>query len=158
MPLDPLQTAPKNAGAAHQSCCCTASTAQAWSSGLYSPYGQASMHRCMLQGSVLPHIVCCINSCYFSQAGVLKHITKGPGEHITKGSVCCCPCRLLLPLLEQAQVPTWAVDLIGGGFTDSGAAQRPDMQLGPQQKREHLFSFWQAKVLTSSSVCQHPAV
>ena len=57
-----------------------------------------------------------------------------------------CSFRQLLPLLEQAEVPTWAVDLIGWGFTDSGAARRPDMQLGPQQKREHLFSFWQAKV------------
>lgn len=33
----------------------------------------------------------------------------------------------------------------GWGFTDCGFGQRADVPLGPEQKREHLFAFWQAK-------------
>lgn len=54
--------------------------------------------------------------------------------------------RRLLPLLEQ-KLETWAVDLVGWGFSDSGAASHKDMQLGPKQKRDHLYAFWKEKVM-----------
>ena len=53
--------------------------------------------------------------------------------------------RRLLPLLEE-KLETWAVDLVGWGFSDSGAAQHEDLQLGPKQKRDHLYAFWKEKV------------
>lgn len=54
--------------------------------------------------------------------------------------------RRLWPVLEES-VETWAVDLVGWGFSDSGAAKhQKEMKLGPKQKRDHLYSFWQQKV------------
>ena len=54
--------------------------------------------------------------------------------------------RRLWPVLEEA-AETWAVDLVGWGFSDSGAARhQKEMKLGPKQKRDHLYSFWQQKV------------
>lgn len=53
--------------------------------------------------------------------------------------------RRLLPLLEQ-KLETWAVDLVGWGFSDSGAATHSDMKLGPKQKRDHMYAFWKEKV------------
>lgn len=52
--------------------------------------------------------------------------------------------RRLLPLLEQ-KLETWAVDLVGWGFSDSGAATHSDMKLGPKQKRDHMYAFWKEK-------------
>lgn len=54
--------------------------------------------------------------------------------------------RRVLPLLEK-KLETWAVDLVGWGFSDSGAASHKDMRLGPQQKRDHLYAFWKEKVM-----------
>ena len=54
--------------------------------------------------------------------------------------------RRLLPLLEE-KLETWAVDLVGWGFSDSGAASNQNMQLGPKQKRDHLYAFWKEKVI-----------
>ncbi|KAL3149593.1 hypothetical protein ABBQ32_002363 [Trebouxia sp. C0010 RCD-2024] len=59
--------------------------------------------------------------------------------------------RRLLPLLEK-KLETWAVDLVGWGFSDSGAATRKDIQLGPQQKRDHLYAFWKEKVMLACTV------
>ena len=59
--------------------------------------------------------------------------------------------RRLLPLLEK-KLETWAVDLVGWGFSDSGAATRTDMRLGPQQKRDHLYAFWKEKVMLPRSL------
>ena len=59
--------------------------------------------------------------------------------------------RRLLPLLEK-KLETWAVDLVGWGFSDSGAATRTDMRLGPQQKRDHLYAFWKEKVMLAFAV------
>lgn len=53
--------------------------------------------------------------------------------------------RRLLPLLEK-KLEAWTVDLVGWGFSDSGAATQTDMQLGPQQKQDHLYAFWKEKV------------
>lgn len=65
--------------------------------------------------------------------------------------------RRLWPILEQS-LETWAVDLVGWGFSDSGAAKhRNEMKLGPKQKRDHLYSFWQQKVgldCNSVNVCR----
>ena len=58
--------------------------------------------------------------------------------------------RRLLPLLEQS-LETWAVDLVGWGFSNSGAASHSDMKLGPKQKRDHLYAFWKEKVRFSMS-------
>ena len=57
--------------------------------------------------------------------------------------------RRLLPLLEE-KLETWAVDLVGWGFTDSGAASQSNMKLGPKQKRDHLYAFWKEKVQPAS--------
>ena len=54
--------------------------------------------------------------------------------------------RRLIPLME-AKLETWAVDLVGWGFSDSGAARHKDMKLGPKQKRDHLYAFWKEKVM-----------
>ncbi len=45
----------------------------------------------------------------------------------------------------------------GWGFTDCGFGERPDAPLGPAQKREHLFAFWQAKARArpGSTVTMH---
>ena len=57
--------------------------------------------------------------------------------------------RRLLPLLERS-LEAWAVDLVGWGFTDSGAATQSNMKLGPKQKRDHLYAFWKEKVKIST--------
>lgn len=56
--------------------------------------------------------------------------------------------RRLVPVLQE-KLETWAVDLVGWGFSDSGAARHKDMKLGPKQKRDHLYAFWKAKVLAT---------
>ena len=56
----------------------------------------------------------------------------------------------MLPLLS-ASLDTWAVDVVGWGFTDAGFATDPSTVLGPQQKREHLYAFWKAKVSLAAS-------
>lgn len=60
--------------------------------------------------------------------------------------------RRLLPLLERS-LEAWAVDLVGWGFSDSGAASQSNMKLGPKQKRDHLYAFWKEKV-NDSTCCQ----
>lgn len=36
---------------------------------------------------------------------------------------------------------------MGWGFTDATPfTQQPDLKISPQQKREHLFSFWQQHI------------
>ena len=52
--------------------------------------------------------------------------------------------RRLLPLLE-ARRRTWAVDLVGWGFTDVSFADS-SAPLGPVQKREHLYALWKDQV------------
>ena len=53
--------------------------------------------------------------------------------------------RRLLPLLESRR-RTWAIDLVGWGFTDVSFGVDGDAPLGPTQKREHLFAFWKEHV------------
>ena len=61
--------------------------------------------------------------------------------------------RRLIPELEAAHVHTFAVDLAGWGFTCSVLFDsQPDVQLGPQQKSDHLYEFWKSKVRQQS--CQ----
>ena len=61
--------------------------------------------------------------------------------------------RRLIPELEAANLHTFAIDLAGWGFTCSKLFDaQPDLQLGPQQKSDHLYEFWKTKVrLTSCS-------
>ena len=63
----------------------------------------------------------------------------------------CTEFRRLKPLLDP-HVQTWAVDLLGNGFCGSGLEGRPDADLGPQQRREHLFALWQQQAC--SFICQ----
>ena len=51
--------------------------------------------------------------------------------------------RRLLPLLAQSS-RVLAVDLIGWGFSCGSLETYPDQDLGPQQKTDHLFAFWQS--------------
>eukprot|EP00873_Tetraselmis_striata_P045818 jgi/Tetstr1/466082/TSEL_010668.t2 len=53
--------------------------------------------------------------------------------------------RRLFPLLEQ-HTDTWAIDLIGWGFTETGFDKDVTRALGPQQKREHLYAWWKEYV------------
>ena len=54
--------------------------------------------------------------------------------------------RRLLPLLSEA-MHVFAVDLIGWGFTCSKQFDAQlDLSLSPQQKSDHLYAFWKAKV------------
>lgn len=56
------------------------------------------------------------------------------------------PHRRLLPLLSGA-VSTWAVDLVGWGFTDSSAfAAEEALALRPEDKRAHLYAFWKQHI------------
>ncbi|CAG9461185.1 unnamed protein product [Pedinophyceae sp. YPF-701] len=60
----------------------------------------------------------------------------------------CLEFRRLFPLLSE-RTDTYAVDLIGWGFTetghtDDGAVEGPP--IGPDQKRAHLYAFWEQKL------------
>eukprot|EP00879_Flechtneria_rotunda_P024396 GHRR01025859.1.p1 GENE.GHRR01025859.1~~GHRR01025859.1.p1 ORF type:complete len:253 (+),score=59.60 GHRR01025859.1:181-939(+) len=58
----------------------------------------------------------------------------------------CMEFRRLYPLLE-AQTDTWAVDLVGWGFSEyTPFVQNTDLIIAPQQKREHLHAFWQQHI------------
>ena len=65
--------------------------------------------------------------------------------------------RRLLPLLAQAGLEPWAVDVVGWGFTDAGFATDRDTVLGPAQKRDHLYAFWKAQVGLNPVALQGPA-
>ena len=54
--------------------------------------------------------------------------------------------RRLFPLLREAGATAYAVDLVGWGFSCCGFHDYPDLQLGPQQKTDHLYAFWREKV------------
>ena len=49
--------------------------------------------------------------------------------------------RRIIPLLAAKQ-ETWAVDLLGSGFTE----RLPNITYNPQTIREHLYSFWQTLI------------
>lgn len=79
----------------------------------------------------------------------LVHVGTGEGLpvlllHGFDGS--CLEFRRLFPLLCRADVHVLAVDLVGWGFSCAGFAEAPDLQLGPEQKTEHLYAFWKHKV------------
>lgn len=50
------------------------------------------------------------------------------------------------PFLDKAGIETWALDLLGNGFCASGLEGRPNAELGPEQRRQHLYAFWKQKV------------
>ena len=56
--------------------------------------------------------------------------------------------RRMKPCLDL-HVETWAVDLLGNGFCSSGLEGRPNAELGPAQRRQHLYAFWKQEVLGS---------
>ncbi len=49
--------------------------------------------------------------------------------------------RRLLPLLAQNR-ETWAIDLLGFGFTE----RYPDLQVSPKTIKSHLYHFWQTAI------------
>ena len=49
--------------------------------------------------------------------------------------------RRLIPLLASTK-ETWAVDLLGSGFTE----RSPDLDYNPDTIREHLYCFWQSLI------------
>lgn len=50
------------------------------------------------------------------------------------------------PLLAE-QADTWAVDLVGWGFTDNSfTAADESLKLSPAAKRAHLHRFWQQHI------------
>ncbi|KAK9908285.1 hypothetical protein WJX75_005460 [Coccomyxa subellipsoidea] len=61
--------------------------------------------------------------------------------------------RRLFPLLREAGATAYAVDLIGWGFSCCGFHDYPNLQLGPQQKTDHLYEFWRKKVQRPMVLC-----
>ena len=65
--------------------------------------------------------------------------------------------RRLFPLLaNSARSSTYAVDLIGWGFSCCGFKDLPDLALGPEQKTDHLYSFWKSKVAHECGMHGYP--
>jgi hypothetical protein len=54
--------------------------------------------------------------------------------------------RRMKPLLDQQGVEAFAVDMLGNGFCASGLESNPEADLGPQQRRQHLYAFWKSQV------------
>lgn len=54
--------------------------------------------------------------------------------------------RRMKPVLDSKGVEAWALDLLGNGFCASGLEGRPNAELGPEQRRQHLYAFWKQKV------------
>jgi pimeloyl-ACP methyl ester carboxylesterase len=50
--------------------------------------------------------------------------------------------RRLLPLISSANYTTWAVDLLGLGFTE----RKPDLLYNTDAIKTHLYSFWQTLI------------
>ena len=50
--------------------------------------------------------------------------------------------RRLMPLLATAEQETWAVDLMGFGFSD----RSDNLPYGAQAIKAHLYSFWKSKI------------
>lgn len=65
--------------------------------------------------------------------------------------------RRLLPLLHD-NFQAWGVDLVGWGFTACGFEDSHDalrLTLGPEEKRQHLYSFWKQHVRrVATTTCQ----
>ena len=61
-------------------------------------------------------------------------------------SKCSAEYRRMKPFLDSAGVEAWALDLLGNGFCASGLEGRPNAELGPDQRRQHLYAFWKQKV------------
>ena len=55
----------------------------------------------------------------------------------------CLEYRRLFPMLAE-RAETWAVDLLGWGFTDAGDAGIGDYS--PEAKRAHLYAFWKQEI------------
>ena len=55
----------------------------------------------------------------------------------------CLEYRRLFPLLSE-RAETWALDLLGWGFTDAGDAGIGDYS--PEAKRAHLYAFWKQEI------------
>jgi pimeloyl-ACP methyl ester carboxylesterase len=49
--------------------------------------------------------------------------------------------RRLLPLLEAKKQPTWAIDLLGFGFSE-----RPALAYSPATIKAHLYQFWKTQI------------
>ncbi|KAL9270309.1 Alpha/beta hydrolase domain-containing protein [Drosera capensis] len=56
-------------------------------------------------------------------------------------SCSCLEWRFVMPLLEEAGLESWAVDILGWGFSDLG---RPSCNVA--SKRNHLYQFWKSYV------------
>ncbi|XP_047322602.1 uncharacterized hydrolase YugF-like isoform X2 [Impatiens glandulifera] len=54
----------------------------------------------------------------------------------------CLEWRYTLPLLEEAGLETWAIDILGWGFCDLERTPRCDVAT----KREHLYQFWKTYI------------
>ena len=50
----------------------------------------------------------------------------------------------LKPVLDES-VQTWALDLLGDGFSNI-VDIKPGLELGPLQRRQYLYEFWRTKV------------
>ncbi|GLT27560.1 hypothetical protein SLA2020_025470 [Shorea laevis] len=54
----------------------------------------------------------------------------------------CLEWRYAYPLLEEAGLETWAVDILGWGFSDLGRLTLCDVE----SKRQHFFQFWKSYI------------
>lgn len=58
----------------------------------------------------------------------------------------CIEFRRVKPYLDDQGVEAYAVDLLGNGFCASGLEGNSQADLGPEQRREHLYAFWKLQV------------
>lgn len=83
------------------------------------------------------------NSCIMSSC--VKPITQvetNPVVLLHGFDSSCLEWRYTLPLLEQAGLETWAVDILGWGFSDLGELPLCNVT----SKRDHLYQFWKSYI------------
>ena len=81
----------------------------------------------------------------------LAGIANTPLVFLSSFDFSCLEFRMLLPLLEAANMEAWAVDIIGWGFTEAGIGAGSQEVLGPAERRAHLLAFWKQKVPQGTS-------
>ncbi|KHN29994.1 Abhydrolase domain-containing protein 4 [Glycine soja] len=54
----------------------------------------------------------------------------------------CLEWRYVLPLLEESGIETWAIDILGWGFSDLGKLPPCDVV----SKRDHFYQFWKSYI------------
>ncbi|XP_044488147.1 uncharacterized protein LOC123212953 isoform X2 [Mangifera indica] len=85
----------------------------------------------------------------FSESSILSSLVKPLVQSTTNPVVLlhgfdssCLEWRYTFPLLEEAGLETWAVDILGWGFSDLGRLPSCDVT----SKREHFYQLWESYI------------